>query len=143
MDKAITDLLPKVDKKYNKNSDILLGYDAKEKKVIYSNFNKIGLTIGEFLSGKDKDFKDIFFLTKGSSSLSYSDASILSTRIPVIILMAFADGLEKAMKKAGIKYTISEKRPSVDENHSVIKFEDGYILYEDREPKVSEWLISC
>ena len=137
MDKAITDLLPKVDKKYNKNSDILLGYDAKEKKVIYSNFNKIGLTIGEFLSGKDKDFKDIFFLTKGSSSLSYSDASILSTRIPVIILMAFADGLEKAMKKAGIKYTISEKRPSVDENHSVIKFEDGYILYEDREPKVS------
>lgn len=136
MDEALQ-LESKADMHYNKNTDTILGYDTKEKKVIYSRADRIGYTIGEFLSAKDKDFAEIYKDSKPSNKLSYADASVLSCRIPVIVVMAYADGLERAMHKAGIKYSKSEKRPSVDENHSLLKFSDGYILYEDRDPKDS------
>ena len=66
---------------------------------------------------------------KPDKRLSYSEASILNTDIPVIVVMSYSEGLQTAMSKANIKFTFQEKRPSPSEAY--IKFEDGYIVYED------------
>ena len=134
MDEAKKDLLPLVDKTYNKNEDTILGYDKKEKKVILAKANNIAKTIGEFLASKDPVFAEQYAASRPTDKLAYSEASILACRIPLIIVMAFAEGLETAMKKAGIKYTIQEKRTKTTEYQSIISFSDGYLVYNDEDP---------
>lgn len=137
IDYATKNLEVMADKNYNKDTDVIVGFDYPTSKVIYCKAQEVAKTIGEFLASKDKDFADIYDASKPSNKLSYTSASILSTRIPVIVVMAFSDGLEKAMKKAHIKYEFVEKRPKLDDDHSLIKLSDGYILYEDSKPEDS------
>lgn len=131
------ELEKKIDSKYNPKTDMIIGYDASTKKTLYAHNEYIAKTIVEFLCSKDDKFKEIFDGTKASDKLAYSEASILSSRIPVIIVMAFSEGLQKAMTKGKVKYQISEKRPKADDTHSVIRFKDGFIIYEDSDPKAS------
>ena len=126
-----------VDKKFNEKTDILIGYDNKTKKAIYSNKENVAYTIGKFLASKDKVFAETYALAKPSNKLSYSQASIMNTKIPVIILMAFSEGLQKSMDKAKIKYRFSDTRPKVTETESVIRFSDGYLVYNDEKPEDS------
>lgn len=77
----------------------------------------------------DEEFRDLVISTKRASKYQYSRASILNTDIPVVVICSYLKGLEYTMKEAGIKYTITEKRPSPSMNHGVIKFKDGYIEY--------------
>ena len=87
--------------------------------------------IVEHLSEEEKkDFDSI----KQDKRLSYTEASILATDIPVIVVMAYSVGLQEAMKKAGIEYEFSEKRPSKADlsERDYIKFNDGYLVYNNR-----------
>lgn len=60
----------------------------------------------------------------------YSRASILGTNIPLVVICGLAEGLEKTMQKAKIKYSLSESRPKYDKaTQDIIKFNDGYLLY--------------
>ena len=60
----------------------------------------------------------------------YSRASILGTNIPLVVICGLAEGLEKTMQKAKIKYSLSEARPKYDKaTQDIIKFNDGYLLY--------------
>lgn len=62
--------------------------------------------------------------------LMYSEASILATKIPIIIVCSYSIGLQRVLDKIGIKYEFSEKRPSKDK--FFLKFNDGYLIYEAR-----------
>lgn len=62
---------------------------------------------------------------------TYTRASILGTNIPLVVICGLAVGLERTMKLAKIKYTLSEKRPRIDINtQDIIKFKDGFITYD-------------
>lgn len=126
-----------VDRKFNEKTDILFGYDSKTKQAVYSNKENVAYSIGKFLSSKDNKFAELYTLAKPSNKLSYSQASIMNTKIPVIILMAFSEGLQKSMDKANIKYRFSDTRPKVTETESVIKFSDGYLVYNNEKPEDS------
>ena len=124
--------------KYNDKTHIIIGYDNKTKTPIYANKNNVAYDICEFLSSKDNVFKDICSTTKPSAKLSYSSASIMNTNIPIIVLMAFSEGLQKSMDKSNIKYRFSDKRSKIDINkESAIKLKDGYIVYNDELPQDS------
>lgn len=77
------------------------------------------------------DFKDTYDLVKPGSKYTYSKASILNTEIPLIVIMAYSEGLIKAMNKGKVTYNITEKRPTNSLNRGVdfIKFNDAYIEY--------------
>lgn len=62
--------------------------------------------------------------------LMYSEASILATKIPIIIVCAYAIGLQRVLDRIGIKYEFSEKRPT--KGNFFLKFNDGYLVYEAR-----------
>ena len=77
----------------------------------------------------DKYFKklyDHYFTTQKSAA--FSDAAILSSRIPLIIIMAYNVGLTTALERAKIRFDFQEKRPPRSE--AFIKFKDGYLVYE-------------
>lgn len=92
--------------------------------------SQIATIIREHLTEEEKkDFDSI----KPDKRLSYTEASILATDIPVIVVMAYSVGLQEAMRKAGIEYEFSEKRPSKTEleGRDYIKFNDGYLIYKN------------
>lgn len=102
---------------YNKNDDVFRALSMDE----YMN------NIIEILS-LDNYFKklyDHYFTTQKSAA--FSDASILSSRIPLIIIMAYNVGLTTALERAKIRFDFQEKRPP--RNEAFIKFKDGYLVY--------------
>ena len=82
-------------------------------------------------SNKDEELLTLIDETRPSPKLSYTTASILNTEIPVIIVMAFSEGLQKAMDKAKVNYEYSEKRPPKEDERPFIRFKDGYLIYDD------------
>jgi RNA polymerase rpb2, domain 6 len=133
-DKALK--LP-VDNKYDANKHIIFGFDNKTKKAVYADKISLAFDIGNFIASKDKAFAELYISTTPSNKLSYSEASIMNTDIPIIVLMTFSEGLQKAMDKSKIKYRFSEKRPKATDTESVIRFSDGYIIYNDERPEDS------
>lgn len=123
--------------KYDKETMIPVGYDAKSKKCIYAHKNHIGYDIGEYLASKSKEFAEIYAGVKPSDKLAYTEASILTTRIPVIVIMAYNEGLQTAMDKAKIKYRFTEKRETLKDTEAMIRFNDGYLIYDITDPAAS------
>lgn len=95
-------------------------------------FNGEGIFSHELLSilFEDPKFTEVYDLTNVSSKYTYSQASILNRKIPLVVIMAYNEGLTKTLKKANITYEMVEKRPKYDKNaEDIIKFKDGYLVY--------------
>lgn len=117
----------------NENKGIPFGYDKKDKKVMYyegtSEETFSGVLLNLF-NGTIPGFKEKYEATTVATKYTYSKASILSTEIPLIVMMAFSEGLTKAMDKAGIEYKFSEEKLyKKNDPYDCIKYEDGYIFY--------------
>ena len=102
---------------YNKNGDV---YRALSMDEYMNNIIEI-LSLDNYF----KKLYDHYFTTQKSAA--FSDASILSSRIPLIIIMAYNVGLTTALERAKIRFDFQEKRPF--RNEAFIKFKDGYLVY--------------
>lgn len=107
------------------------------KEIIYFKFDiniSLSLWIANLISEADSSFISTFNSASKSVRYTYSQASILGNRIPLIIMLAYSEGLQKVLKKANIKYDIipaDAGRPNYDQNtEDIIKFKDGWIKYE-------------
>ena len=81
-----------------------------------------------FVSG-DQEIRDLLDSASRRKKYTYSQASILNAKIPLIIVMAYSEGLIGALNKAKIEYSFSEKRPKYNFDYDIIKFKDGYLSY--------------
>ena len=126
IDKKLT--LEELNKKY---LGIYINSNGKREPISNKDSGKIDQYILDLLCTKDETFVDLYNQTAVTKRLMYSEASILNMVIPVVVLLSYNIGLRKVMDKAGIKYTISDKRPSKGKNYIV--FSDGYIEYESNE----------
>lgn len=110
-----------------------IGYDKKNKIVMYYNSENISLPYSEAVKQifiNNNDFNEIYKKTSISTKYVYSKASILQTDIPVIVIMGYNIGLQESLKRAGIEYELSESKSTVNrENMDYIKFNDGYLNY--------------
>jgi len=120
-------------KKYNISKDeirIPLWYNKKTKKIGYWNpeinvCDQICMIL--FVNDTEREYFDN---ASKSTKYTYSQASILNTKLPLIVVMAYSEGLQKAMTKANIEFDILDKRERYDKTlYDVIKFNDGYIKY--------------
>ena len=128
---------------YYFNRDELI-HKLEEKKV------KIESDQGFMVVGITKDNNPITVLEKGVSSslinhlgihkyaytfmkpgarMTYSQASILNSKIPLIVVMAYTAGLTGALNAAGIEYNLTEKRPTNTKNY--FRFNDGFLSFND------------
>ena len=87
----------------------------------------IDVYLNEILKEKSPEYAKEFENTSVSRRLMYSEASVLASKIPVIVVCAYSIGLQKTLDKAKIKYEFSEKRPNKEQSY--VKFLDGYLIY--------------
>lgn len=66
---------------------------------------------------------------KPGARMTYSQASILNSKIPLIVVMAYTAGLTGALNAAGVEYNLTEKRPTNTKNY--FKFNDGFLSFND------------
>lgn len=97
-------------------------YYASEQGTVLSSFI-VSLLIN------DKEFADLYNEATRRKKYVYSRASILNSQIPLIVVMAYSEGLESVLNKAKIKYELTEKRPRIGIEYDIIKFKDGYLKY--------------
>ena len=127
--------------KIDDKNGLCFGIDKKTKEPIYFKPNPdqpiffsyyLQMMIETSLSNTNE--RDVFIDNFNSAATAvrycYSRASILGTNIPLVVICGLAEGLEKTMQKAKIKYSLSEARPKYDKaTQDIIKFNDGYLLY--------------
>lgn len=100
------------------------------KTVLYHNYGILSDNIiGTLYSVGGPEIGELLDTSKRRKKYTYSRASILNSEIPLIVVMAYSEGLIKVLNKAKIQYEISEKRPKFDPGHDVIKFKDGFLRY--------------
>lgn len=105
-----------------------IGYDGKQ--IIYSDGSKFCASIIAETLCEDKEFAQYYDEAKPSVKYAYSQASILNTKMPVIVICAYCEGLIKTLNKAAIEYRVVDKREKVDVTEwDYIRFSDGYIYY--------------
>ena len=116
------------------------GIDKKSKEVMYytpttkgdeNNYIFFSTLLLYLISTDVSGFNEAYEGTTTSVKYTFSQASILASKIPLIVVCAFSEGLEKVMRKAGVKYELSQTRPRIDKNtHDVIRFKDGFLTYQ-------------
>lgn len=127
--------------KIDDKNGLCFGIDKKTKEPVYFKPNPdqpiffsyyLQMMIETSLANTNERelFIDNFNSAATAVRYCYSRASILGTNIPLVVICGLAEGLEKTMQKAKIKYSLSESRPKYDKaTQDIIKFNDGYLLY--------------
>ena len=73
---------------------------------------------------------DMYNAQKPATKHVYSRASIMSAKIPMIVVLGNSVPFTDILKRAGIEYTFSEKRVKYDpDRQGCIRFADGFLIY--------------
>lgn len=132
------ELYNKYEKEIDLKNGIPFGYDKGSKKVLYYNSRIYGVDetitlsyyIALLISETCHDFLKLYDNASTSIRYTYSMASVMGAKIPLIVVCAYSEGLLPVMKKANIEYRLEENRRSMDKNtEESIRFKDGYLIY--------------
>lgn len=109
-------------------------YNKKEKSIVYYEGN--GSFVEELILQFEKynytDFLELINSSSSSTVSAYSRCSIMSSKIPLVIICAYHEGLRKTLDKAKVEYSIVEKLTKEirsDYHNDWIKFKDGYLVF--------------
>lgn len=109
---------------YNKNTNKFIYYDLTNKDISFSYM------LNNLLSLSVNNYKDTFDGINIGKKYAYSRVRILNSRIPLILILAFNEGLLKVLDKANVEYEIIDKGSRYDKNiFDVIRFKDKGIIY--------------
>jgi GNAT superfamily N-acetyltransferase len=77
----------------------------------------------------DKEFAKY----KSGKKFMYTRCKVMKKNVPLIVFLAYCEGLTAVLRKAEIAYTFSDKRPRLEGldavNKGVVDFADGYLIY--------------
>ena len=112
------------------------GIENKTKTILYYNGNEdfmFSSVLAHHLISEDEDFSSTYNSASQAVRYTYSRAKILNAQLPLIVVCAYNEGLQRVLKKANIEYEIIPKdagRPKYDnEVYDVIKYSDGWLKY--------------
>jgi hypothetical protein len=130
----------------NDKNFVIIGYNEKDKSLLIND-----IKTGEvFLRQKNKDIPFSNSITEGiintiSSEIpqvvsdfysinpgrkfAYNRVTINNKKIPLVIVLAFKEGLSNLLRKYGVKYEFSEKKLK-ETSKNAIRFKDGYLYYD-------------
>lgn len=134
--------LPKIAEEYSKtkgaipvpDNNVLIG--MLDNKPVFVNTNT-GLIddsksiMDLIMENMPEDVIAIYEKIPAPKRVSYSTATIMAQTIPFITLLGYWEGLSTVMKKANIKYTLSDKKPTISSKQNYIQFKDCFLVYDD------------
>ena len=101
----------------------------------YENLDFIDFLIKE-MSKHDESFSQIYKSIPRERKYMYSRALIMEKRVPIVLLLAYLEGLLNLMKRANINYRIISKEESFNVPkykkgyEEVIEFADAWLIYD-------------
>ena len=111
-------------------NDIILYYTPEIKKEIPT----VTEYIGRLLCNESEEYSKLYNnLNLAGVRYTYSEASILSSKIPMIIVLGYLEGLTTVLSKARIKYEFVQTLPKeirYSNEKDYIEFDDGYLVYD-------------
>lgn len=93
-----------------------------------------GISIPKFIATSlSPDINTEFNTIKPGKKYIYSRAVIMKKKVALIFILSYLEGLSTIMRKAGIRYQFTDTRPreKIFANQSVVKFADGFLVYEN------------
>lgn len=91
----------------------------------------ISATIAYELCQYNQRFSDIYEKIKPANRLNYSQASIMSNRIPLVVVIGYSIGFDNLMKKVAPKYHYEDKKYKYNpDKEGIIKFDDKVCVYD-------------
>lgn len=151
----IRDMIKELGLKFDANDDYLPVAIKDRKEIIYLDVQKDVIKgtqdslldyIINVASKPIPEFKKEFDQINVGKKYLYTEATIMKRKIPILLLLAYLEGLTTVLKKAGVKYYFSDKRDRLDDgdksNKEIIQFSDGYLIY-DRYPMKNSLLLNA
>ena len=113
------------------NGKFPYGYDKVSKEILYTTHNNASIDILSTLINGDSELEDLYNATTKGKKYIYSNATILASNIPLIIIASYLRGLTDVLKRANIEYEIVEKLTvnKKSDDYDAIRFSDGYIQF--------------
>lgn len=113
-----------------------IGFNKEGKVIILDNQSQLiegtELTLIEYIVTMFPDeIQHEFHSMKGGKKFMYTKATMMEKHIPLVLVLASMEGLTKVMEKAGINYYFSDKKPQKDSRKGLVKFADGYLVYDN------------
>ena len=115
----------------------ILKKDNKVKYFTIQEYDSVSFTmqmLNDELFNQDQEFIDLFNNATEPSSGTYSRCNMMSSKIPMIVVLGYMEGLTKVLKKANIRYQLVENLNKEIRSQKYIKswirFADGYLVYE-------------
>ena len=59
----------------------------------------------------------------------YSRATVMTKQVPIVLLLAYFEGMDGFLKRANVKHYFSDTRPRVRGDEAIVEFADGYLVY--------------
>lgn len=118
-----------------------IGLDGKNvilldvtKNVIVGTDLSLSDFIIEKLKGINPDIESEIAKASVGKRYMYTEASVLNIKIPLILFLAYKEGLSTVLRKAKVNYSFTDKRPNLSNEDKtkkgVIQFADGYLVYD-------------
>ena len=132
------ELYDKYGSEINLKNGVPIGYDKKSRSVVYYKSRIEGQTenitlsywIALLISESCPEFMKLYDNASTSVRYTYSMASLMAAKIPLIVVCAYSEGLIPVLKKANIKYRLEETRRGMNKDtEDSIRFKDGYLIY--------------
>ena len=122
--------------KFGDKSDlnkIIVGYTSNNEPIFYDRNNEENQDfVSLMLSYASPEIVEKFGSYSTGKKFVYNSATIMSEKIPLIVLLCLFEGLETVIRKfsvlTGTTITFSDKKDKGD-NYQYIKFSDGYLCY--------------
>ena len=113
------------------NMGIPIAIDKETNTVVYSGYgNMIATEIGDLMIFDSPGLLEVYNSKKPANKHTYSRASIMANKIPLIVVLGNSVPFTDILKRAGIEWNFSEKRVKYDpDKYGVIRFADGYFIY--------------
>ena len=100
--------------------------------VVYSSLSiMISEDIANLMLGDSAGLLEVYNSKKPANKHTYSRASIMSHKIPLIVVLGNSVSFQEILKRANIKWDFSEKRVRYNpDRQGVIRFADGFFIYD-------------
>ena len=88
-----------------------------------------GKSLIEFMISLSSDLESLVGSQSVGKKFMYSRATVMTKQVPIVLLLAYFEGMDGFLKRANVKHYFSDTRPRVRGDEAVIEFADGYLVY--------------
>ena len=106
--------------------------DIDTQHVVGTNY-----TIIEYVTSKAPKMNDIMSEQSAGKKYMYTRATIMKKQVPLVILLAYFEGMDNLFRRIKLKYYFTDTRPRLGPNDGMVEFANGYLVYENNKLEIS------